>query len=247
MLEAQAERMYPTPDTEAEHRFANPDHWERYEFAGQLASDKSILDVACGAGYGTALLARLSEKGATGLDKDPEAISWAQKYYGSWARYLLIQQPPWPLQDNSFDLVVSLETIEHIADPKPFLSELRRVLKTGERLVLSSPRNETDTRFHPGNPFHLREYTWDELGELVSGYFEIESRWSQVSNLSQQIQSLKDKPWTAWTMKAKSILPMRSISYLRALLTKRHNLRAGRILQGIHPAANVQLIIARKR
>jgi SAM-dependent methyltransferase len=73
-----------------------------------------------------------------------------------------------PLESASIDVVVSFETIEHVADARALVSELRRVLKPGGRLVLSTPnRAFGPPERHTDNPFHIREFTAEELRDLL--------------------------------------------------------------------------------
>jgi 2-polyprenyl-3-methyl-5-hydroxy-6-metoxy-1,4-benzoquinol methylase len=74
--------------------------------------------------------------------------------------------------DSTFDVVLSMETIEHVPDETMYLEEIRRVLRPGGRLVLSTPQNSFGAVPFNGN--HFKEYSLKELKALVSKYFEIE-------------------------------------------------------------------------
>jgi SAM-dependent methyltransferase len=81
------------------------------------------------------------------------------------------------LPDASFDAVVSFETVEHISDDRAFLTEVRRVLRPGGLLLLSTPNKDvTSPDGPPANPFHVREYLIHDLTRLVtgSGFQEVE-------------------------------------------------------------------------
>ena len=71
-----------------------------------------------------------------------------------------------PLKDETFDAVVSLETIEHLVDPGGFATELGRILRTNGRLLLSTPNAEGGL---DPNPYHLKEFTLDQLLTLLEG------------------------------------------------------------------------------
>ena len=234
------ERTYCTPETEAQSRTESPDHWSRYEWAAGYTAGKRVLDVACGCGYGTALLARRAGVRATGLDINQEAVAWARHHFGREADFETVDRAPWPLADASFDLVVSIETLEHVPRPEEFLAEVHRVLSPQGTLILSTPCNETEERFNPGNPFHLREYTWQELAEVLAPRFAIESRWSEVSDWNQLQRSRLGLAVAA----LKRLLPSPVTRWLR---TGMRGYRAGRILQGQHQPVKTQLVIATRR
>ena len=146
------------------------EHWHRYHFAARCAAGKRVLDVACGEGYGTALLARTARE-ATGVDVSPAAIEHAKATYGN-ARFLCAPCTKLPLGDASIDVVVSFETIEHIDEQAPFLDEIARVLAPGGVLILSCPNKvEYSDRRGYKNEFHVKELYRDELAALVAARF----------------------------------------------------------------------------
>jgi len=116
------------------------EHWHRYHFARRWVAGRDVLDVACGEGYGAALLARDAAR-VTGVDVSPEAIAHARSVYAgiSNARFEVAPCTQLPLADASVDVAVSFETIEHIEEQEPFVSELARVLRPSGLLVLSCP------------------------------------------------------------------------------------------------------------
>ena len=149
------------------------EHWHRYHFARRWVAGKTVLDVACGEGYGTALLAKEAAR-ATGVDISPEAIAHAKSAYAALAnaRFECAPCTRLPLGDASVDVAVSFETIEHIAEQEAFVAELARVLRPGGLLVLSCP-NRLEYRDKRGfeNPFHVKELYREELARLVAARF----------------------------------------------------------------------------
>jgi len=149
-----------------------PEHLHRYALACRLARGVDTLDIACGEGYGTNLLASHAAS-VVGVDVSADAIAHAsRKYKRSALRFLLGSATAIPLTDASVDLVVSFETLEHLREQDEMLREIRRVLRPGGQLIMSSPdkRFYTDATGHK-NQYHLRELYCDEFRELVGRYF----------------------------------------------------------------------------
>lgn len=146
------------------------EHWHRYHFASRWCAGKQVLDVACGEGYGTALLARHGAH-VTGVDISAEAIAHARGRYASLANaeFMEASCTALPLADASVDVAVSFETIEHIAAQAEFIGELARVLKPEGVLVLSCPNKlEYSDKRGFTNEFHVKELYRDELASLVA-------------------------------------------------------------------------------
>ncbi len=149
------------------------EHWHRYHFAASLARNRRVLDVACGEGYGSALLS-IGAREVVGVDAAVEAIAHARATYGhlDHLRFLQGDCAALPFADASFDIVVSFETIEHISAQREFLGEVRRVLAPQGVLLLSSPNKaEYSDRRGYSNPYHVAELYRDELRELLGGFF----------------------------------------------------------------------------
>ena len=154
------------------------EHWHRYHFAARWAAGRTVLDVACGEGYGSALLAKVAAR-VTGIDLSAEAIAHARRTYGSADNLEFVRGScaRLPLADASAELAVSFETLEHIEEQGEFLDELARVLKPDGLLLLSCPNKvEYSDKRHHANEFHVRELYRDELAALVGERFP-HSRW----------------------------------------------------------------------
>jgi SAM-dependent methyltransferase len=138
-------------------------HVERYEFAKKNLVPGAVLDLACGVGYGTALLAGSSSvRQATGVDISAEAVGYATKHYGS-ERAVFCCSPALEFKpQGGFDNVVSLETIEHVDDPHLFFAHLVLLLKTGGRLIASVPV----TPSVDANPHHKSNFTAKKFMEM---------------------------------------------------------------------------------
>ena len=149
------------------------EHWHRYHFASRLAAGKRVADVACGEGYGAALLAS-SAQSVVGVDVSAEAVGHARRAYEGvdGLRYEQGSCTALPLDAGSIDLFVSFETLEHIREHDAFLDEIARVLAPGGTLMLSCPNKlEYSDRRNYQNEFHVRELYRDELTTLVTRRF----------------------------------------------------------------------------
>jgi ubiquinone/menaquinone biosynthesis C-methylase UbiE len=138
-----------------------------YEFAKPLIAGKKILDVGCGLAYGTAMMAE-SASAITGIDYDQETVNDNVKRYHSITNLEFKQGaiPPLPFPDESFDVVTAFQFIEHIHPRKEFIKESLRVLKPGGYLLVTTPNIKKSLA---RNPFHVHEYTFDEMKKEVSG------------------------------------------------------------------------------
>ncbi len=156
------------------------EHMHRYAVATRLVSGKRVLDIACGEGYGSNFLATRASF-VFGVDIDPATIAHAA---GSYQRSNLVflqgDCVAIPLCDSCVDVVVSFETIEHLADHRRMLQEIKRVLVPGGLLLLSSPdkREYSDIPSYK-NPYHVRELYISELRELLVDHFARHSLYGQ--------------------------------------------------------------------
>lgn len=175
-------------------RVASPwwgEHLQRYQWVlSQLPSQAAVLDIACGNGFGTDLLAQHTQGQVVGGDVDQRALADCQSRFAR--ENLSFQQldvTALDLPDASFEAVVSFETLEHVALDAHMLSELRRVLTPQGILYLSTPNRVVNSPKGVRNPFHVREYTRPELQQLLSRFFRVEAflgqqyiRYSQRPN-----------------------------------------------------------------
>ena len=146
------------------------EHWHRYHFAAPIVAGRDVLDIACGTGYGSALLAQHAAR-VTGADLAQPAIDHARARYAAVPNLEFRQADcaALPFPDGSFDAVVSFETLEHIAAQEAFLDEVRRVLRPAGLLILSCPnRVEYTNKRGVTNEFHVRELYRDELAALIA-------------------------------------------------------------------------------
>ncbi len=150
------------------------EHAARYIFALPYVKNKTVLDIACGTGYGLVLLKEKATR-VTGVDVHPQAAKDAKAECGKLASVLLGDGLNLPFVGESFDVVTSFETLEHLHDRARFLAELKRVLKLDGLLVLSTPNAKYTNPINgkPRNPFHIFEYTPEGLREEIERQFVI--------------------------------------------------------------------------
>ena len=146
-------------------------HIGRYVFASEFVNGKTVLDIACGTAYGANYLLKKGAVEVFGGDISEESIEYAvARYQKEGLRFLVMDAQRLPLPDDYFDVVISLETIEHVNDAERFLLECKRVLKSDGIFVRSTPNKEA-VKEAPPSPHHLQEFTTEELHHLLNGYF----------------------------------------------------------------------------
>jgi 2-polyprenyl-3-methyl-5-hydroxy-6-metoxy-1,4-benzoquinol methylase len=153
------------------------------------AARASVLDVGCGAGEITSEIARAGFD-VVGIDVAEEPLRRARARDRELDLRLVALDGEWPLPDASFDAVWAGETLEHVLDTAAWLSEVRRVLRSGGTLVLSTPAHDRlgvlalalsarrfDEHFDPRSD-HIRFYTRRALARLVAdfGFEQIDVR-----------------------------------------------------------------------
>lgn len=139
-------------------------HVARYQWAAEQAHGQ-VLDVACGTGYGTAMLDRVAD--AEGLEGSDEALREAAAS-APGVRFAKAVLPVIPRPDETFDQIVCFETIEHVNEDVACVAEMWRVLKPGGELLVSTPNKEVDSPDGPpANDYHFREYRLPELLALL--------------------------------------------------------------------------------
>ncbi len=151
------------------------EHLIRYFFViNQLdLSGKTVVDLASGEGYGSNILSQFAEF-VYGFDISHQAIDHAKKLYRrSNLNFATADVSNIPLKDNTVDIFVSFETIEHHDKHQQMMAEIKRVLKPEGILVISSPDKKYYTDL-PGyfNPYHINELYYSDFKLLIQKYFK---------------------------------------------------------------------------
>ena len=136
------------------------EHVHRYQLACLLTKAKDVLDIACGAGYGAWMIAQQARR-VFGVDASDDVVAHATRRYRrdnlTFHRGFCADIP---LHDESVDVVVSYETLEHIFEQAEFLDECRRVLRPDGVLIISTPNLDVYNHgWSAPNPFHVKELT----------------------------------------------------------------------------------------
>ena len=160
------------------------EHAERYKFASRFVKGKRVLDIACGVGYGSEILHSMGQpQSIIGGDISDEAVAYAtQKYAGlTNVRFERMNAEAIALDQESVDVVVSFETIEHLPHVADYLNSINKVLAKGGVYIVSTPnRLVTHTEATTvENPFHHHEFTIDELSTLLKKHFTIREVYYQ--------------------------------------------------------------------
>ena len=156
------------------------EHFARYEFSCKfLESSFTVLDIACGVGYGTEMMASKCSK-VYGCDIDKETIDYARKNYSNTnITFQMMDASSLLFQDNFFDCITCFETMEHLKDHKKTLEEFSRVLKQNGKLIISTPNKEISLKHNTHNQFHTNEFTKKEFLEILSINFSKIDLFSQ--------------------------------------------------------------------
>jgi len=167
-MEFTGERYVPSQEGQIKY-----EHLHRYLMTLPWVKGRSVLDMASGEGYGSALLATAALS-VVGVDIDPQCIAHARKQYGHQlnASFDVGSCDAVPLRDHAVDVVVSFETIEHHDKHREMLHEIKRVLRPGGILIISSPNRRTysdESQYR--NPYHVKELYWQEFRDLLGERF----------------------------------------------------------------------------
>ena len=168
-MEFTGERFVPEVHGEIEL-----EHLHRYYLAKEIVQGKIVLDIASGEGYGSHMLSQAASK-VFGVDISQEAVDYARTKYQRKTNnleFLVGSCSAIPLLENSVDVIVSFETIEHHDQHEGMMREIKRVLKPDGCLLISSPdKLEYSDKPAFKNEHHVKELYRDEFEALIKKNF----------------------------------------------------------------------------
>ncbi len=161
-----------SPDTP---KYTSEPHIAAYEFASKWVTEgETVLDLACGTGYGAERLEQASAGRIIGVDYSREAVHYARTHFGNGSGGFIVGDGlRCGLRDDAFDLIVCMQTIEHVPDAGLFLTEMTRILREAGTMLISTPNKVfySPDAEKPLNPYHVVEFTIETLRQLLSNHF----------------------------------------------------------------------------
>lgn len=144
------------------------EHEARYRFAAQLAEGHDVVDLGAGAALGALACLKAGAKSAVALDISEQACELSRRTLAGWKNAQVIEAPferlPW--KAPTFDVALLLEVIEHLSDPAQALAGVKKILRPGGFLLVSTPAVERSP-----NPHHARIFSKSQLGAALREHF----------------------------------------------------------------------------
>ncbi|WP_121809546.1 class I SAM-dependent methyltransferase [Mucilaginibacter kameinonensis] len=156
-------------------------HIERYKLACNYTAGKRVIDIACGVGKGSNLMALQGAANSVyGADIQPDAIRYAQWRNGRENITFQVNDAQQLGIENAFDIAVSFETIEHLPDYRKFLTSIKTTLTTNGLFLVSTPIASIPIDNTPANPYHVQEWGFREFHHVIDEFFNIEKVYVQL-------------------------------------------------------------------
>ncbi len=154
-------------------------HAASYAFVENMCKNKVVLDLGCGSGYGTERISNVART-TYGVDISQEAVDYARdKYRKDNLHFQKVDiDEHLPFADNTFDVVLSFQVIEHVQDDEAYVRQANRVLAPNGVFVVITPdrKNRLLPGQRPWNRWHVREYDGDQLFGLINKYIPVSKR-----------------------------------------------------------------------
>lgn len=139
-----------------------------YLFCTKYTSSKTVLEIGSGSGYGAFMLSKKA-KNVTAIDNNHETIQKAKTLYKASNLTFIENGIESFSTQKKFDVIVSLQFIEHVYDPEMVIAKMQALLAINGTLILSTPNKLTQS--YVENPYHIKEFTSEELSSLLSKQF----------------------------------------------------------------------------
>ena len=152
------------------------EHINRYEEAAKLLPHEplTVLDIACGSGFGSNYLAQLGYV-VVGADLSEDTITDCNnKFKHSNLSFKVLDGTNIQYADESFDVVISFETIEHTTEYQKMLNEFKRVVKKNGLIIISTPNFLINSpKGVIINPYHTQEWIYEDLLKILKNTFSV--------------------------------------------------------------------------
>lgn len=187
------------------------EHFHRYATVLEMVRGKQVLDVACGEGYGSFCLSDQA-RSVVGIDISQESVRHARAHYAKPnLGFCAGHAAALAFAEDSFDAVISFETIEHLAEQARMISEIRRVLRPDGVLVISSPNRPIfSAERNEHNAYHVKELDFLEFDALLKAEFSSIQYFGQRLSIGSMIQALEGETprFNAWCDRAGQLAPV---------------------------------------
>ncbi len=143
-------------------------HVRAYEFCQSYISNKVVMDIGCGTGYGSFLLCKRA-KCVIAFDRDVNSINRAKEQYSNRKINFFISDiynPP-SLTDKA-EVIIALQVIEHLRSPGLMIENALKQLQKEGIFIISTPNK---SKGYNKNPYHIKEFSYQELSHLLKKYF----------------------------------------------------------------------------
>lgn len=163
------------------HEQTEYSHISRYNLACKYTAGKKVIDVACGVGKGSYLLATEgAAANVSGFDIQPDAIRYAKwRYKNSNIEFDVKNAEALEIYDK-YDFAVSFETVEHLPNYRDFFSSINKCLKAGGLFLISTPISALPIDNNPANPYHIQEWGFKEFQDVLKEFFDIQKIYVQL-------------------------------------------------------------------
>lgn len=157
------------------------EHEARYNWVKQFVNGKTVLDIACGTGFGSRILAKQGNAiQVTGWDIDANTVRYASLRNKDPRLVFAVRDAESFDNSQEFDIIISFETIEHLKRPERFLQNISGALKKSGTCFVSTPISSMSENKAPDNLFHTTEWGFKKFHELASTFLNIDEIYLQV-------------------------------------------------------------------
>jgi 2-polyprenyl-3-methyl-5-hydroxy-6-metoxy-1,4-benzoquinol methylase len=180
-METTVERVMPGTES---WDYYGVEHVQRYHFFESFYAGKTVLDAACGTGFGSKYISDCGASSVTGVDISDEALSFAKNNYkASGLEYLKHDCMKITELGKKFDVVVSFETIEHLTDPAGFVKQVKAVLNPGGVFICSTPNKKRLSGAGFINEFHINELEYDDFKKIIKSEMDLLNEYHQSESI----------------------------------------------------------------